>query len=95
MVAQAACLVEGSNQHCHHYHRRGFHFYFYYCVLIVLVVFYLVWVCEGLVWDYARRPGTRLKTMAALGGCLVVTQAAWLGKGSSRHRHHHRRGGHY
>ena len=34
VVAQAACLVEGSSQHRHHYHRRGFHFY--YCMLIVL-----------------------------------------------------------
>ena len=85
MVSQAACLVEGSNQHhYYYYHRRG-------AVRIVSVVFFLVCVCGELVWDYACRPGEKMKTLAVL-GCTAVTQAALAGERGTCHCH--RRTGH-
>ena len=42
--------------------------YYYYYYRIVLFVFFLLEVCEVLVWDYVCRVGTKTDTMAALGG---------------------------
>ena len=51
---------------------------------IVLSVFFLVWVCVVLVWDYACRPGVKTNTMAAL-----VRVRSVVIRGSNQH--HHRR----
>ena len=65
-------------------------YYFYqFGMRIVLSVFFLVWVCVVLVWDYACRPGVKTNTMAAL-----VRVRSVVIRGSNQH-HHRRRDGHF
>ena len=98
VVAQAACLVEGSNQHRHRYYYHRHRGLALVQILGTRIVLFSLVVCEcvcgELVWAYACRPGEKMKTLAVL-GCTAVTQDALLVEGGGNQHHYHRRGGHY